>query len=334
LATVESSSLPWGEMGVAGTGAWRAEDGDGVPAFVVTRETYHLLGRLLEAGEKVEIEVELSSRYHDAGGLSYNTVAEIPGGDRRGEVVMAGAHLDSWHTGTGATDNAAGCAIVMEAARILNALGVRPRRTLRFALWTGEEEGLLGSTSYVAQHLAAFSAARPAAGAAAAPAHRAAAGRSASAPGEEPLDPAEVDESGPYTPRPEHARLSAYFNVDNGSGKVRGIFAQQNNAAAPIFTAWLAPFHDLGAATVSLRSVGATDHVSFDRVGLPAFQFIQDPLDYMSHTHHTSMDVYDHLEREDLMQAAVLLAAFLYDAAQRPDMMPRKPPAARPAAAH
>jgi carboxypeptidase Q len=324
VATVESSSLPWGEMGVGGTGAIRAGEGDGVPAFVVTKEAYHMLGRLLEAGEKVELEVDLAAAYQDSDGLAYNTLAEIPGGDRRGEVVMAGAHLDSWHTGTGATDNAAGCAVVMEAARILAALGVRPRRTIRFALWTGEEQGLYGSIAYVAQHFAARAPARPAAGAGAAASPPAAA-RAAASP--EPPDPAAQDEEGRLAFKPEHAKLSAYFNVDNGSGKVRGIFAQQNTAAAPIFAAWLAPFHDLGAATVSLRSVGATDHIPFDRAGLPAFQFIQDPLDYMSHTHHTSMDVYDHLEREDLMQAAVVLAAFLYNAAERADMMPRKPPA-------
>jgi carboxypeptidase Q len=316
LATIESSSLGWGEMGVSGTGYFKAEDGDGVPAFVIASESYHMLARLLEAGEKVQLEVELVAEFHDGDGLSYNTIAEIPGGDRRGEVVMAGAHLDSWHTGTGATDNAAGCAVVMEAARILTALGVKPRRTIRFALWTGEEEGLYGSNAYVAQHFAARPETAAAAGA------RGAARKPAK---NDVPDPTIEDENGPPTFKPEHAKLSAYFNVDNGSGKVRGIFAQQNTAAAPIFTSWLAPFHDLGAATVSLRSVGSTDHVPFDRAGLPGFQFIQDPLDYMGHTHHTSMDVYDHLEREDLMQAAVVLAAFLYDAAERPEMMPRKP---------
>jgi Zn-dependent M28 family amino/carboxypeptidase len=193
----------------------------------------------------------------------------------------------------------------MEAMRILKAAGIKPRRTIRIALWTGEEQGLKGSVAYVAEHFGA----RP-----------------------EPEDPAQKDlplslrkPTGPFKPKPEHARLSAYFNVDNGGGKIRGIYAEESSAAAAIFEDWLRPLRDLGAGTVTLRHTGATDHVSFLDAGLPGFQFIQDELDYMAMTHHTNMDTYDHLEREDLTQAAVVLASFLYDAAMRPEKMPRKP---------
>ena len=215
---------------------------------------------------------------------------------------MAGAHLDSWHAGTGATDNAAGSAVVMEAVRILKALDVKPRRTIRVALWSGEEQGLLGSRAYVEKHFAARSDAEEAR-------------RS-----KERRRP-----RGALTLKPEHAKLSAYFNIDNGTGKIRGVYTQQNAAAAPLFEAWLAPLRDLGATTVTNRNTGGTDHLSFDEVGLPGFQFIQDQADYTTRTHHTNLDVYDRLQREDLMQASVVLASFLYEAAQRPDRFPRKP---------
>ncbi|HYL05493.1 MAG TPA: M20/M25/M40 family metallo-hydrolase, partial [Thermoanaerobaculia bacterium] len=278
---------------------------------------YNRLVRLLDAGQRIELAVDVQARTYDDDPMAYNTVAEIPGSDPSGEVVMAGAHLDSWHAGTGATDNAAGCAVVMEAVRILAALHLEPRRTVRLALWTGEEEGLLGSTAYVSQHFASRPPAPAAPGAAGAPA----------------LPPGLAEPSGPLTLKPEHAKLSAYFNMDNGGGRVRGITAQENAALQPIFTAWLAPLADLGATIVSQRSVGATDHVSFERVGLPGFQFIQDELDYSSHTHHTNADLYDHLDGDDLVQASVVLASFLYDAASRPGMLPRKPlPTGAPAA--
>jgi carboxypeptidase Q len=219
---------------------------------------------------------------------------------------MIGAHLDSWHAGTGATDNAAGSAVAIEAMRILQALEVKPRRTIRIGLWSGEEEGLLGSKAYVAEHFGS----RP-----------------------QPTDPGERElpsylrrETGPVTVKPDHARLSAYFNVDNGTGKIRGIYAERNAAVAPIFEAWLRPLSDLGATTVTLRHTGGTDHLSFDNVGLPAFQFIQDEADYETRTHHTNLDVYDRLQKTDLMQAAVVLATFAYDAATRPERMPRRPP--------
>jgi len=241
--------------------------------------------------------------------MAYNTVAEIPGTDKADELVMLGAHLDSWHSGTGATDNAAGCAVAMEAVRILKALGVKPRRTIRIALWTGEEQGLLGSRAYVQEHVAS----RP--------------------------EPKDADERelgftrtrGPLTPKPAHAKISAYFNLDNGTGKVRGVYTQRNAAALPIFKAWLEPLQDLGAETVTNRSTGGTDHLSFDNVGVPGFQFIQDQADYGTRTHHTNMDVYDRLQKDDLMQASVVMAAFVYDAAMRDAMFPRKPmPVDRP----
>jgi Zn-dependent M28 family amino/carboxypeptidase len=217
---------------------------------------------------------------------------------------MLGAHLDSWHAATGATDNAAGSAVAMEAMRILQALEVKPRRTLRIALWSGEEEGLLGSKAYVTEHFGS---------------------RPEPSGGDRDLPSYLRPVTGPLTTKPEHARLAAYFNVDNGTGKIRGIYAERNAAVAPVFEAWLRPLQDLGANTVTLRHTGGTDHVSFDNVGLPAFQFIQDEADYETRTHHTNLDVYDRLQRPDLIQASIVLATFAYDAAMRPDKLPRRP---------
>jgi Zn-dependent M28 family amino/carboxypeptidase len=267
-------------------------------------EHYNRIARLLDRQIDVELEVDVRSRFHDDDPTAFNTLAEIPGTDRRGEVVMLGAHLDSWHAGTGATDNAAGSAVAMEAVRILQALDVKPRRTIRIALWSGEEEGLLGSRAYVSEHFGTRA---------------------------EPADPRERElpsylrrETGPITTKPDHARLAAYFNVDNGTGRIRGIYAERNAAVVPIFEAWLRPLADLGATTVTLRHTGGTDHLSFDTVGLPAFQFIQDEADYETRTHHTNLDVYDRLQKNDLMQAAVVLASFVYDAAMRPERLPRR----------
>jgi hypothetical protein len=317
LATVEASPRNEGILGVSGGGTWEPGKAASVPGLVMAAEHYNEILRLLDHDQPVELEIDVAARFHEDDSQAYNTVAEIPGTDRRDEIVMAGAHLDSWHTGTGATDNAAGSAVVMEAARILKALGVKPRRTIRFALWSGEEEGLLGSHAYVKQHFAAHP----------------------EKPGEKEkekdLPEFLREETWPLQIRPEHARLSAYFNLDNGGGRVRGIYAQENAAVRPIFAAWLAPFADLGADTVTLRDTGSTDHVEFDGVGLPGFQFIQDQLDYFTHTHHTDLDTYDHVPSRDMMQASVLMAAFLYDAAMRPELLPRKPlpqaPPKRPA---
>src|ERR1700674_5298193 len=311
LASIEASPLPWGLIRVMSGGPYKEGDDPAVTGLVMAAEPYDRLVRLLDAGQRVELAVDVQARTYDDDPMAYNTVAEIPGSDPRGEVVMAGAHLDSWHAGTGATDNAAGCAVAMEAVRILAALHLAPRRTVRVALWTGEEEGLLGSATYVSRHFA--SRPEPAGGAGALPSWLA-------------------EPAGPLTVKPEHAKLSAYFNVDTASGRVRGITTQENAAVQPICTAWLGPLADLGATTVSQRSVGGTDHVSFDRVGWPGFQFIQDELDYSSHTHHTNADVYDHLDADDLVQASVVLASFLYDAACRPGMLPRKPLPANAAA--
>jgi Zn-dependent M28 family amino/carboxypeptidase len=263
-------------------------------------EHYNRVLRLIDKKQDVELELDVKAAFHDGDGMSANTFAEIPGTTE--EVVMAGAHLDSWHAGTGATDNAAGSAVVMEAIRILKALDVRPRRTIRVALWSGEEQGLLGSRAYVEAHLAARSDAEEA--------RRSKERRRA---------------RGALTLKPGHARLSAYFNVDNGTGRIRGVYTQQNAAAVPLFEAWLEPLRDLGATTVTNRSTGGTDHLSFDEVGLPGFQFIQDQADYATRTHHTNLDVYDRLQREDLMQASVVLASFLYEAAESGERFPRKP---------
>jgi carboxypeptidase Q len=305
LATVEPSAREGTVVRVQGGGSREPGESAGVTALVMAAEQYNRLVRLVDRGTPVELEVDVRARFLDDDPMADNTVAEIPGSDRRGEVVMLGAHLDSWHAGTGATDNAAGCAVVMEALRILQALEVRPRRTIRIALWTGEEQGLLGARAYVREHFGS----RP-----------------------EPTDPIERGlpsslrrPTGPLTLRPDHARLSAYFNLDNGTGRIRGIYTQQNVAAVPIFEAWLRPFADLGATTVSNRTTGSTDHVPFDAVGLPGFQFIQDEADYTTRTHHTNLDVYDRAQREDLMQASVVMASFVYHAAMREDRFPRKP---------
>jgi carboxypeptidase Q len=306
LATIEGSPTDAGIVLVGRGGSYVKGEDPGVPSLVMAAEQYNRLARLLDREVDVELELDVRARFHDEDPAAYNTIAEIPGTDKKGEVVMLGAHLDSWHAGTGATDNAAGSAVAMEAVRILQALEIKPRRTIRIALWSGEEEGLLGSKAYVAEHF----------------------GTRAGTP-----DPRERDlpsflrrdPTGPVTTKPDHARLSAYFNVDNGTGRIRGIYAERNAAVAPIFEAWLRPLHDLGATTVTLRHTGGTDHLPFDAVGLPAFQFIQDEADYETRTHHTNLDVYDRLQKNDLIQAAVVLAAFTYDAAMRPERLPRRP---------
>ncbi|HVR95182.1 MAG TPA: M20/M25/M40 family metallo-hydrolase [Thermoanaerobaculia bacterium] len=303
LASLEVSNRSWGVIRVGRGGSRFADETPGVPTLMMAAEPYNRLVRLLDRGVEVELEIDLQAAFHDNDSKSYNTLAEIPGTDKKDEVVLVGAHLDSWHGATGATDNAAGCAVVMEAVRILKALGVAPRRTIRVALWSGEEQGLLGANAYVTEHLAT----RPV-----------------------PQDATEkkVDPflwKGPLTRKPGYDKLTAYFNLDGGAGRIRGIFAEGNAAVAPIFEAWLAPFHDLGADTVTLRPTYNTDHEVFDRIGLPGFQFIQDELDYGPRTHHSSQDTFDHLDKQDLMQASVVMASFLYHAAMRPEPLPRKP---------
>ena len=305
LATIEGSTFDWGILRSARGGAPDLEAAPGIPGVIISAEEYNRLHRLVSAGREAEAEVDVRARFHTDDLNAYNTIAEIPGTDRKGEIVLAGAHLDSYQGGTGATDNAAGCAVMMEAVRILRALGVKPRRTIRIALWSGEEQGLFGSRAYVSEHLGG----RP-------------------TPKDEELQavpsylwPPSV---GPFQAKPEHARLSAYFNMDNGGGRIRGIYAQENAAVVPIFESWLRPLRDLGATVVPMKSTGSTDHIPFDAAGIPAFQFVQDELDYESHTWHTSMDVFDHLEAEDLRQASVVVATFLYHAAMREERLPRK----------
>ena len=305
LATVKASSRDNGVVRVMGTSANREhETPRGVSSLMMPTEQYNRMVRLLDHGFEPELEVDVAVRFHDEA-QAFNTIADLAGTDLAHEVVMVGAHLDSWHTGTGATDNGGNCAVVMEAVRILTAAGLRPRRTIRVALWSGEEQGLLGSRDYVRRYLAT----RP-----------------------EPTDPEQLalpefarETTWPITPLEGHAKLSAYFNLDYGAGRIRGIYAQENAAARPIFEAWLAPFADLGADNVTMERARGTDHMAFDRVGLPAFQFIQDGMDYMGRTHHSNVDTYDHLDREDLKQSAVILASVIWHAANRDNLLPRKP---------
>ncbi|MGC2197111.1 MAG: M20/M25/M40 family metallo-hydrolase [Terriglobales bacterium] len=307
LAVVDHGygSFGGGTVFVQSGGTWKTGETTTVPAVVVALEQWDRVARLLEQKKDVELELNIANTFYDDDAMQYNTVAEIPGTDKKDELVMVGAHLDSWHAGTGATDNGAGTVVMMEAMRILKALDVKPRRTIRIALWTGEEQGLLGSQYYVQQHFGS----RP------------------------PMDTPETKgmptllrrQAGPVTVKPEQAKVSVYFNVDNGSGKLRGVYLQENEAVEPIFDAWMQSFRDLGMTTLTMRNTGGTDHLSFDAVGIPGFQFIQDPLDYESRTHHSNMDVYDRLQADDLKQAAVIVASFVYNAAMRDGMFPRKP---------
>ncbi|NOT43477.1 MAG: M20/M25/M40 family metallo-hydrolase [Acidobacteria bacterium] len=283
---IEPSRFDQGVLGVSGfyDHVWQPT----YPGFVMSREHYGRITRLLALDVPVTLEVGLSARYHPREAPWSNVIAEIPGADPAigREVVMVGAHLDSWHAGTGATDNAAGAAVVMEAARVLAAMGTPPRRTIRFALWTGEEQDYLGSRGYVRAHYS-------------------------------PLDR--------VAPTAEHALLSAYFNLDNGTGRIRGVHMQGNEAVRPVFEAWLAPFAYLGATTVSTLNTGGTDHMAFDAAGLPAFQFICDPIDYDTETHHTSSDTFEALLEDDLKQASAVVASILWHAAMRDERLPRKP---------
>ena len=256
------------------------------PVIVLAPESYGRIARLVDKKIPVKVDVDLQVRYYEDALDGLNVIAEIPGGKKKDEVVMLGGHLDSWHAATGATDNAAGSAVVLEAFRILKTLKLPMDRTVRLALWSGEEEGLLGSEGYVKTHFG---------------------------------------DMVTMVLKPEQAKVAAYFNLDNGSGKIRGIYLQGNDMARPIFEQWLGPFHDEGAKTVTIRNTGGTDHQSFDAVGIPGFQFIQDPLDYATRTHHSSLDSYEHLQPGDLMQAAAVLAWFVYEAANRPEPLPRKP---------
>jgi len=257
------------------------------PELETSSEDYQRILRLVKADIKVSMEADIKTEFFTKDLNGYDVVGEIAGTDPKlkDQVVMLGGHLDSWHGATGGTDNAAGAAVMMEAMRILKTIGFKPKRTIRIGLWSGEEQGEFGSKNYVINHFG---------------------------------------DATTMVLKPEHAKLSAYYNLDNGTGKIRGMYLQGNAAVGPIFQAWLAPFKDLGATTVTIRNTGSTDHVPFDAVGLPGFQFIQDPMDYNARTHHSNQDTYDKISEEDLKQAATIVASFVYNTSERAEMMPRK----------
>jgi carboxypeptidase Q len=257
------------------------------PELEVSSEDFLHIFRLLKAGQKVEVEADLKTTFFDKDPQGYNVIAEIPGTDKKlkDEVVIIGGHYDSWHAATGATDNAAGSAVMMEAMRVLKAINFKPKRTLRIVLWSSEEQGLFGSKGYVAKHYG---------------------------------DPKTMALT------PDQKKVSAYYNLDNGTGAIRGIYLQGNEAARTIFQNWLTPFNDIGAKTVTLSNTGGTDHLAFDAVGIPGFQFIQDPMDYGTRTHHSNQDTYDRLVEEDLKRSATIVASFIYNTSERKEMIPRK----------
>ena len=287
------------------------------PQLVMAVEHYNRLVRMVEAGEKVKMAVDLAVEFQDADLMGYNTVAEIPGTDLKDEIVMLGGHMDSWHSGTGATDNGAGVAVGMEAVRILQALGLKPRRTIRIALWSGEEQGLLGSRAYVAEHFGKMET----------PTAPAGAGNGNGNGGSSTTPPAPV-----LVTKPDYEKLSAYFNLDNGTGKIRGVYLQGNESVRSLFRQWLMAFRDRpedktnwGAATLSISNTGGTDHLAFDAIGLPGFQFIQDEIEYDTRTHHSNQDVFDRIQADDMKQAATIMAAFIYNTAMLDQKLPRKP---------
>jgi hypothetical protein len=387
---VAAASVPSGDRPRtnAAPRAWSTNAPPIPPQVTLAIEDYNRLVRMIQKGEKLKMAVDLQVQFNDDDLMAYNTVAEIPCSDLKDQIVMLGGHLDSWHAGTGATDNGAGAVAAMEAARIIAALKLQPRRTIRVALWTGEEQGLLGSKAYVARHFGYYtnftttttSTATNLADASLASTNPAAASAASGTPpsggtpdqlastNPAPRAPRDPDRPHPISmgeyprpswlsssnrdsadaspaPRPasasssstrklvrleDYERLSAYFNLDNGAGKIRGIYMQNNEAVRPLFRAWLEPLRDLGAETLTPSNTGSTDHISFDEIGLPAFQFIQDPLDYSTRTHHTNQDLVDRVLPDDLKQAAVILAAFAYDAAMADEKLPRKTPPQRP----
>ena len=268
-------------------GVSREVGGPAQPTQVtLTVEHYGRIWRTLQKKIPVTLTMDIENKFFDQDLNAVNILGELPGTDKADELVMIGAHFDSWHGGTGATDNAAGSAIMMEAMRILKASGVKLRRTVRIGLWSGEEQGLLGSKEYVKAHFG---------------------------------DPETMQL------KPEHGKFAGYFNVDNGTGQIRGVYLQGNEAVAPVFQAWMEPFKNLGMNTLTIRNTGGTDHLSYDAVGLPGFQFIQDEIEYDSRTHHSTMDVYERIQAQDLMRNAVIVASFVYQTANRDDKLPRKP---------
>ena len=282
-----------------------------VPQMTVAVEQYNRMIRMIQAGEKLKMTVDLAVEYQDQDNMGYNTIAEIPGTDLKDEIVMLGGHMDSWHSGTGATDNGAGVAVAMEAVRILQTLGLKPRRTIRIALWTGEEEGLLGSRAYVKQHFGSLEGGAGQFGGGGGGGFGGGGGANAT--------PVKLNTL------PEYEKFSGYFNLDNGTGKIRGVYLQGNKGVRDLFTQWLMPFRDLGASTITISNTGGTDHQSFDGIGLPGFQFIQDEIEYDTRTHHSNQDVFDRIQADDMKQAATIMAAFVYNTAMRDEKLPRKP---------
>jgi hypothetical protein len=273
-----------------------------VPQMTMATEDYNRLVRMIQNGVQPKMTVNIDAKYYDDDPMGYNTIAEIPGTDPKlkDEIVMLGGHMDSWHSGTGATDNGAGVSVAMEAVRILQASGLKPRRTIRVALWSGEEQGLLGSRAYVKQHFGEMK-------------------------GAQLFGPPDPNAPKPELVKgPEYDKLSAYFNLDNGTGKIRGVYQQGNANVQPIFEAWLAPFNDLGAKTLTMSNTGGTDHLSYDAIGLPGFQFIQDVIEYDTRTHHSNQDVFDRIQADDMKQAATIMAAFVYQTAMMDEKMPVK----------
>jgi hypothetical protein len=286
---------------------YQRQHAEPLPIVVMAIENYGRVYRLLKANVPVTIEMDVETEFTGDHEHGFDTVAEIPGTDPKlkDEVVMVGGHLDSWASATGATDNGAGSVVAMEVMRIFNELKIQPRRTIRVALWTGEEQGEFGSYGYVKQHFGFVPL--------------------STAPDQVVLPDFLRKPAGPVELKPEQQKISAYFNVDNGSGKIRGIYLQENTAIAGVFAQWMKPLEDLGVTTITMRNTGGTDHEAFDSVGVPGFQFIQDMLDYGSRTHHSNMDTYERLQPDDLAQAATVEAIFVYNAAMRDQMLPRKP---------
>ena len=293
--TIQQQRTDGGTVFPSGGGGSRTSDpATLLPSVTLAVEHYNRMIRVLEKNVPVKVELNIQVQFHDETTPNgFNIVAEIPGTDPvlKDEVVILGAHFDSVAAATGATDNATGSAAMMEAMRILKAIGAKPRRTIRIALWGGEEEGLLGSRAYVREHYADVTT---------------------------------------MALKPAHAKVAAYFNSDNGTGKIRGIWMQSNLAVRPIFEQWIEPLRDLGVVALAPRSVSSTDHVSFDNAGLPGFQFMVDRLEYNSRTHHSNMDFFDRVQRDDMVQQATVVAIFAYNAAMRDEMLPRKRAIANP----
>jgi hypothetical protein len=285
LAILTPGQGSGGTVFVGGGGSREPNAPDTIPGVTIAVEHYGRILRTVQKNQPVRIDLEVKNTFYDDP-TSFNVVGEIPGTDKADEIVMLGAHFDSWHAGTGATDNAAGSAVMMEAMRILKQSGLPLRRTVRIGLWGGEEQGLIGSRAYVTETFA---------------------------------------DRATMALKPAHAKLSGYFNVDNGTGAIRGVYLQGNEGVAPIFEAWMKPFHNLGMSTLTIRDTGGTDHQAFDAVGLPGFQFIQDPVEYSSRTHHSNMDVFERVQEEDMRKNAVIVASFVYLAANRDQLLPRKP---------